>query len=113
MRGIERYYTDRATIMRRWKTVTEHGETRQKSLETVYEKVPCRISQKELSINNQSEPANEISYEVKLFISPSITIMQGDVVEITRGSSARKFKAGEPFLYSTHQEVILQRLDRS
>lgn len=113
MRGIERKYKDLATIKRKEKALTDYGETRSLSLTAVYENVPCRISQKQLPSNNQREPANEINYETKLFISSKITIMQGDTIEVTRGSTVRTYKAGEPFIYATHQEVILLRTDRA
>jgi hypothetical protein len=70
---------------------------------------PCRISQKALGQNGQTEAQNDIVYETKLFIAPEVEIEQGDMLEVTRGEVTRKYTAGEPFPYSTHQEISIQR----
>lgn len=113
-RQAQRYYTDRATVRRSGSYVTEDGETRmQPNAVVIYENVPCRISQRALPTNNQSETANDILYETKLFIAPDIEIKQGDSITVIRGSSVKQYKAGEPFLYPEHQEISLQRKDRA
>ncbi|MED4377981.1 ABC transporter ATP-binding protein [Schinkia azotoformans] len=109
---IEKGFTDRANISRMESYETEKGETRQR-LTLVYTAEPCRISQKSLSINSQRETFNEISYETKLFISPDVEVKQGDTITITRGTIVRTYKAGEPFVYHTHQEVSLQRSEKA
>lgn len=112
MRGnrlAERYYTDRATIKRTDHYVTSDGETRSQSDLLIYENVPCRISQKSLPTNLQTETVNDVFYEIKLFISPEYEIRQGDIITVTRGASTNVYVAGEPFLYADHQEVSLQR----
>ncbi|ASS77283.1 ABC transporter ATP-binding protein [Tumebacillus algifaecis] len=106
--AIERLYDDRATIKR-------HGEIEKPSGETVLglavicEDQPCRLSQKSLAVNGQTEAQNDVSYETKLFVSPDLELRQGDVVEVTRHGRALTYVAGEPFIYATHQEVNLQR----
>lgn len=108
-RLIERLYEDKCTIYR-YQNVTDPDtyETVQKPV-PVYEDQPCRISQRALATNNQSEAQNTIQYETKLFIAPEIKIEQGDLLTVTRGSETRKFEAGEPFPYPSHQEVSIQR----
>ena len=54
-----RMYTDLCTVKRYGEIETESGGTRM-DLTTVYEGVPCGISQKELVSNNQSESTNRI-----------------------------------------------------
>ncbi|MBE6787762.1 MAG: ABC transporter ATP-binding protein, partial [Ruminococcaceae bacterium] len=46
---------------------------------------------------------------VTLFIAPELEIKQGDVVEVTHFGRTHKYIAGEPFVYSTHQEILLDR----
>lgn len=108
-RTIERLYEDRATITRHMKYEDPITKETKYELETIYENQPCRISQRALAANAQTETVNQIAYETKLFIAPELEIKQGDVVEVTRGGATRKYRAGEPFLYPTHQEVSLQR----
>lgn len=118
--AIERLYEDRVTISRYCETTKPSGETVLSADPTaIYSDQPCRISQSALGKNNQSEAQNDIRYESKLFISLELELLQGDVIEVTRGrnteagweptAQARTYVAGEPFPYSTHQEVSLQR----
>jgi hypothetical protein len=108
--AIESIYEDRATISRLVETKTASKETKlSPGPVPVYSDQPCRISQKSLGHNDQTEAQNDIRYETKLFIAPELEIMQGDVIEVTRGTVTRAYIAGEPFLYTSHQEVSLQR----
>ncbi|MFD1179211.1 ABC transporter ATP-binding protein [Paenibacillus puldeungensis] len=110
-RKIEKMYNDRATVTRMEK-VKVGGETKLQPV-VKYTDQPCFLSQKALGANNQTEPVNKIAYETKLFISPDIEILQGDIIEVTRGSLKRVYTAGEPFPYPTHQEISIQRKDKA
>ncbi|WP_129600463.1 DUF6093 family protein [Anaerophilus nitritogenes] len=108
-KAIESLYLDKCTISRLGKT--EDPDTREtiQGYNTIYENQPCRISQKSLAVNTQTEAENKIMYETKLFISPEIEIKQGDRLIVSRNNLSRKYTAGEPFIYSSHQEVSIQR----
>lgn len=108
-RAIEKLYTDRCTIYK-YKMVwdPERGED-VKRLVPIVVGQPCRISQRALGVNGQTEAQNNIQYETKLFIAPEFEIEQGNFLEVTRDSVTRKYHAGEPFPYPTHQEVSIQR----
>lgn len=108
-RMIEKMYDDRASIKRYVEEDDPITTETKLGLFLVYENVPCRISRIALATNRQSETVNEIFYETKLFIAPEYEIRQGDVIEVTRGTIKRVYKAGEPVVYLTHQEVSLQR----
>jgi len=108
---LEMTYEDRATIWRH--EDKKVGSVTRKTWVEKYSDQPCRISQKALGTNNQTETVNQISYETKLFISPDVEILQGDVLEVTRGSLKRSYIAGEPFPYPTHQEVSIQRGEKA
>ena len=112
-RKIEMLYEDRASISRYGEYTDPHKKETKLGLFSVYENVPCRLSRLGMATNRQSETVNEIVYETKLFISPDYEIKQGDVIEVTRGIVKRVYKAGEPVVYSTHQEISLQRGDRA
>lgn len=105
--ALERTYTDRLTVQRIEK-VKVNGETKQ-HLVTVYTDQPCRISQKSLGTNGQTESVNRIAYETKLFLAPELEIKQGDTLTVTRGHITRTYTAGEPFPYPSHQEISIQR----
>jgi len=106
---IETLYEDTANIYRYEKIKNpDTGITEEKTV-LKYADQPCRISQKALATNGQTDAQNDIQYETKLFIAPELDIMQGDLLEVTRGAVTRRYSAGEPFLYPTHQEVSIQR----
>ena len=111
-RIIERFYEDRCTITGFRETKTEWNETRLEK-QVIVKNVPCRVSQRTLGTNAQSDTVNVIAYETKLFIAPDVPIRQGDEIEVTRGSIVRKYTAGEPFVYQSHQEVSLQRRENA
>ncbi len=111
-RAIKKLYDSTCTISRYAEMETASGETRlSEDPEIVYTDEPCRISQKALGSNKQTEVENEISYEIKLFIAPELEIRQGDTITVTNKlGRAQTYTAGEPFPpYPTHQEVSLQR----
>lgn len=78
----------------------------------VQENIPCKLSKKTIAPANESEIANNIKYEPVLFISPDIEVKAGSIIEVTQNGVTRKFiRSGEPFVYETHQEIALQRID--
>lgn len=108
-RAIERLYKDICTIYRLQKVKNPDTGVTEMTPVAIYENQPCRISQKSLGTNSQTDAQNNIMYETKLFIAPELGLKQGDKIEATRGSTVRKYEAGEPFIYETHQEVSIQR----
>lgn len=104
---LEKTYFDEANIYRSSK-VKENGQTKFEN-NILYEKQACAISKKTLPNNNQSESSNAIIDAVTLFITPEIEIKQGDIVEVTHFGRTHKYIAGEPFVYATHQEILLDR----
>lgn len=78
----------------------------------VHENIPCKLSKKTIAPANESEIANTIKYEPVLFISPDIEVKAGSMIEVTQHGVTRKYvRSGEPFVYDTHQEIVLQRID--
>lgn len=120
-KAIEKLYEDKATISRHSK-IKVNGETKLVLLPVCIDE-PCRLSQKSLGGNGQTEAQNDIIYETKLFISPDVEIEQGDEFTVTRGKITadgweavgpeRKYTAGEPFPYGSHQEITLSRKDKA
>lgn len=109
-RGIEKLYTDLATVYRFTPTKDPVTKETVQSPQPVYTDKPCRISQRSLASNNQTEAQNDIQYETKLIIAPELEIRQGDMLEVTRAGIMKRYEAGEPFPpYPTHQEVSIQR----
>jgi hypothetical protein len=108
---LQRQYTDLATVLRYQKV--KRGAETVLDLAEVYTGIACRISQTSLAKNGQTEVENKIQYDAKLFCSIDHELQQGDVVIVTRGAGNRRYIAGEPFLYRTHQEINLIRKERA
>jgi hypothetical protein len=117
--AIERLYTDRCTVYRYGDAKNEVTKETKQTPQPAHSDQLCRLSQQSLGQNGQTEAQNDIRYETKLFIAPEIEIKQGDMLEVTRGRDTpagweaiapmRKYEAGEPFIYATHQEISIQR----
>ncbi|EHQ92145.1 hypothetical protein [Desulfosporosinus youngiae] len=111
-RAIEKLYEDTCTVSRMIDVKKPSGETRQE-LQSVHIDQKCKLSQKSLASNQQTESTNNILYETKLFIAPELEIKQGDTLVVTHCGRTLKFTTGEPFVYGSHQEISLQREDKA
>ncbi|MEC0310179.1 ABC transporter ATP-binding protein [Paenibacillus lautus] len=113
-RQIERTYEDSATISRYTKKKDPVSKEEKQVLEPIQEDQACKLSQTGLPRTGQTEDANNLEYDAKLFIAPELEIKQGDVIAVTRKATGRaeSYTAGEPFPpYQSHQEVNLTRRD--
>ncbi|RAK21137.1 hypothetical protein B0I26_10389 [Anoxybacillus vitaminiphilus] len=75
---------------------------------TKHQGVPCRLSTVGMQTFNNTvqDEVNAIQYYVKLFMSSEFDVRAGDefIVDGVKYESAK-----EPFVYVTHQEVLLIR----
>lgn len=105
---------DKKAIISRHVPVTKPNGADGMEWRVLHALVPCRLSSVTLN-NTTQEDVNKIAYDVKLFLSPLYEILAGD--EILVGTEvdgkligAEKFmSAREPFIYVSHQEVLLKR----
>lgn len=78
-------------------------------LVAVVENEPCRLSHSTQKVTNLDGSVAEISQVIKLFISPSITISAGSVIEVTQHNRTNRYRrSSEPSVYTNHQEVTLE-----
>lgn len=76
---------------------------------TVLDELPCRISYKNIANTNQTENENSVTQIVKLFIGPGVKIKPGSKIIVTKGDWSKEYKnSGEPAIYDTHQEIVLE-----
>lgn len=110
-KAIESTYIGRCAIVE-YQEKTVGYETRTEEV-TVIENQPCKLSKKAINPAGQSEVANTVTYAQQLFIAPEVEIKPGSIIIITQNGVTRKYeRSGEPFVYDTHQELILQRVDK-
>lgn len=105
-KAVEFMYDKTAEIKRFVEYRKPNGSDGQR-WETVHSDVPCRLSSIKLD-NTKQEDANLINYDTKLFLSSDIDVLAGDRV-IVNGVDYESAK--EPFVYVSHQEVLLIRKD--
>lgn len=67
--------------------------------------IPCRVSVQRLNNANMAE-ANRLDQVEKLFCQPDIEIKAGSKLLI---GDVKYTATNEPFVYPTHQEVVIER----
>jgi hypothetical protein len=77
--------------------------------------IACRISFKN-NVSNNSQPSDTASAAVqtiKLFTYPDKAIPKGSKIVVTQNGVTVAYKSsGEPLMYYTHQEIILELFDK-
>lgn len=76
---------------------------------TVYLDKPCRLSYSSNKKADQTEVANSVTQIIKVFIAPELDIKTGSKLVVTkRGKTVEYKNSGEPAIYDTHQEIVLE-----
>jgi len=109
---ISSTYYDIMNVYRLSDTVDSYNISTQDYILT-YEDEACALSQKTLDTSNK-ETVEEIVNQHKLFCSPTLTILAGDKIVVTKlNGTTQTVYAGEPMPYQTHQEIMVRRGDWS
>ncbi|MEK3788754.1 ABC transporter ATP-binding protein [Paenibacillus sp. FSL K6-1230] len=111
--ALELTYEDSCTVYHYQSAKDPISKETKQTAVMKYEALPCRLSQTGLGKDGQTLAQNDIQYDGKLFLSPDVSIQQGDMFLVTRKARPDepvRFVAGEPFPpYPTHQEINLTR----
>lgn len=107
-RAIERLYTDVCDVYNQVERFDEAtGQTYSESVR-VGVSLPCRVSFGAIASAEQNESAT-LKQTIKLFVAPDVDIKAGSRVNVTRNGKVLEYKAsGQPSLYSSHQEIMLE-----
>ena len=69
----------------------------------------CRVCFENMYVNTETETTSNVVMKVKLFIAPELNIKSGSKIVVTQNSRTTAYKnSGEPAMYATHQEVMLE-----
>lgn len=110
-KAIESTYIGKCTIVEHQKIIRENKSTGFIDNEVLTDQ-PCKLSFKSITSNSQSETAAYMTQTTKLFIAPEIKIIPGSKITVTQNGMTKEYKnSGEPAMYSTHQEIILELFD--
>lgn len=78
----------------------------------VHKSVPCRLSIKNIATASDSDTASSAVQLTTVFIAPELDIPAGSKFLITHYGRQFKYESsGYPAIYSSHQEIRLQRSD--
>ena len=110
--AIERTYADTCDI---FKSEEVDGIIQKEVRHKAFEGVKCALSQRGLRPTAQTETTNNIRYDAKLFIAPEYEISAGCEIwaYAQQGRKLAFITSGEPFIYATHQEILLLRKDKA
>jgi hypothetical protein len=111
--AVERLYEDTCTVYEL--TRIKDADTKITSgtqWQPVYEEVLCRLSYKDVAAVVPGEAAGKVLKAVKLYLSPDISIRPGSRIAVTHCGETVVYKnSGEPSIYGSHQEVVLELAD--
>ena len=89
--------------------ITKKGET------CLFEDLPCRISYRnnDLNMSRTTATASQAVQTIKLFTSPDNAIPKGSKIVVTQNGVTQAYKSsGEPMMFNTHQEIILELFEK-
>ena len=70
---------------------------------------PCRVSFEDIYVNTETDTEAKKLQKIKLFIAPELDIKSGSKIVVTRKGRVTSYKnSGEPAIYDTHQEIMLE-----
>lgn len=110
--AVESLYEGVCTITLK-ETVRDKGVT--KTVDKLYCKnQKCRLSYQSTSASDESETVSTSYQLIRLFIAPEIEIPEGAKITVTQDGRTDTYKrSSKPMVYSNHQEVLLERLEKN
>lgn len=110
-KAIESLYRNKCTIVEYRSCKKANKSTGQKEF-TVLQNQPCKLSFSTVKSNTETANAEMVGQVVKLFISPDIVIKPGSKIIVEHQGRTIEYKnSGEPGLYPSHQEIVLELFD--
>lgn len=96
--------------------IVEYGSVRDKKSKitrqeeiTVLQNQPCKLSFEKIAASVQTDTGAAVSQGVKLFIAPEIEVKCGSKIVVTQNGVTNAYSAsGQPAVYSSHQEIMLE-----
>ncbi len=104
---LESMYQDTCDVIEHHKVRKPDGAMAFEDV-TVHSSIPCRLSFKSPSTTNNTESASAMYQQIEVFLAPDVEIKAGSKLVITHLGKASEYKnTGEPSVYKTHQEILL------
>lgn len=82
--------------------------TRQEAV-TVATNIPCKLSFEKLNAVVQTDTAAAMAQGVKLFVAPDVEVKSGSKIVVSwMGETLEYSCSGQPAIYPTHKEIMLE-----
>lgn len=105
---IESMYEGICTITERRKIEREDGSTGLEDV-PVFADQPCKVSYKSIPAASPGGVNASLTQQIKLFLDPTISVKPGSKITVTQNGIMTEYKSsGQPAVYRTHQEVVLE-----
>ena len=107
-KAVSRLWTSRCDVVNYVSKTNENSVTT--TIKTIVaQNVPCRISYSSDNAGVQTTTTDNISQQIKLFISCDVEVKPGSEVIVTskNGSVKKYIASGTPAEYTAHQEILL------
>ena len=109
---LERMYSGTCDVVQYVQTTDPVTKKTLFGEQTVFAMQPCRLSYAAAPVTGDGNAA-AVTQEIKLFISPDVSIKSGSKIVVTQnGKTTAYANSGEPRLYPTHQEISLKLWER-
>ena len=112
-KSIEMTYDCTCDVIQEEKYKKENKSTGFKETK-VAENKKCKLSFETVTKDSQDDVKADVIQITKLFIAPEITIKPGSKIEVTDviGKVTIYKSSGQPAIYQTHQEIVLELDER-
>lgn len=108
-KAIEELYEDTCTIIEYQSIKDPITKVTKKQEVTVLTDQPCKLSFTTANTTGDGDNVATVSQDVKLFLSPNITIKAGSKIVVTHDGIDHVYKSSsEPSTFFTHQEIGLE-----
>lgn len=112
-KALESTYEGECTIIEYRDVKDEVTKLSREEKAVVLQGQPCKLSFEKLASASRTETAAAVSQGVKLFLAPEIRVNSGSRITVTQNGVTNEYCAsGEPAVYNTHQEIILELAER-
>ncbi len=108
-KALESAYDGRCDIIEYRDVTDEETKLSREEEAVVLEGQPCRLSFEKQAAVFRTDTAASVTQGLKLFLAPEIRVKPGSKVIVTQNGITGAYSAsGEPAVYSTHQEIVLE-----
>lgn len=112
-KAIESQYRGKCSIYELMTVKDPETKISKKEPVLVNEDIPCKLSYESLSVAGVSNGAAQKAIAVKVFMAPEIEVKAGSKLVITQDGVTKEFaKSGEPGVFPSHQEIMLNLFER-